>query len=509
MSERTRTLEVRNWRENTLQQSWRRNEPKLKKNKYIEKSQRTPKQTLYKQMSAYYIKTKDISDCLVGTVALVKGWIATVRAQKDAFISIYDGSEQKTFQIVFPCTDSDLLKRMTVGSFIEATGAITRSPGKGQSLEMLSTDVKVVGECPADYPLAGKKFHSLDYLRTIPEFRGQTALFRAITRVRHAMIMATHSFFSDRGFVNIHTPLITSSDCEGAGETFEVVTGYPEPFFKKSAYLTVSGQLQGEVAARSNGSIYTFGPTFRSEKSATTRHLAEFWMIEPEVAGIDYAGLRRLAEDYIKHCVSMALDCKDEMEFLDKYHRGESTTVGDTTTDQSQPTHSQRLVELVSQPFQQISYSDALALLAAKSTFTPLAFGDDLPSDQEMWLVSHFGRPVIVTHYPKSLKSFYMKETEGCDPDRKTVDCMDVLVPGIGELIGGSMREEIYDVLKQSMIDRKMDVSSLQWYLDLRKYGTFPHGGFGLGFERLIRLVTGMANIKDTIQFPTSYGTLF
>lgn len=451
-----------------------------------------------------HIRLAQISSEHVDTTVTLKGWVSTVREQKITFIHIHDGSCQRTFQIVYtPAKDSDQGKseRFPVGTSISATGKIVVSLSKGQPFEMQADTITIIGECQSDFPLQGKKFHSLDYLRSIPEWRGRTGLFRAVARIRDTCIQATHDFFHERGFLNIHTPIITSSDCEGAGETFEVTTGYPEPFFKKPAYLTVSGQLQGEVAACSFGNIYTFGPTFRSEKSKTSRHLSEFWMCEPEMTFISYDDLLSLAEDYIKYCIQRVLEKTDEMTFLSQYRtEHESKTDGDLV---------EQLKQIIVSPFYRIDYIDALSVLATKSSFSPLTFGDDLPSDQEKWLVSHFGKPVIVTRYPKSLKSFYMRETYGCDQEKKTVDCMDILVPGIGELVGGSMREDSYDVLKQSMVDRKMTIETLQWYLDLRKYGSVPHGGFGLGFERLVLLCTGLKNIRDTIQFPTAFESLF
>jgi asparaginyl-tRNA synthetase len=460
----------------------------------------------------------------IGRDVTIKGWVKTARIQKNiAFLKITDGSCLQTLQIVAPSFPKEVMTGVSVHTF----GQIMGSPAQGQSIELHPRFFTVIGECkePDAYPMAKKK-HSMEHLRSFPHLRPRTDLFQAIFRVRNAMIKATHDFFQDRGFQNVHTPLITSSDCEGAGEAFHVMDGgelkdrsappagyckvvktedrgktsskfvFEEPsgkFFKKDAYLTVSGQLHVEAFACSMGDVYTFGPTFRAEKSQTSRHLAEFWMIEPELVFIEFDQLLDCAEEYVRYCVSKALKMKDEMMILDK----------------EMPGLIQMLRDSFSESFSRITYTDAIAKLTKQFGETDdIRWGMDLSSDYEKWLVKEAGGPLIVTKYPKSLKPFYMLESDSKDsPEIKTVDCFDVLVPGVGELIGGSMREHDYDKLLTAMVKAKMDLDTYSWYLDLRKYGTVPHGGFGLGFERLLMLVTGQ-QVRDTVPFPVAYKRL-
>lgn len=451
----------------------------------------------------------------------VTGWIRSARSQKGvSFLSINDGSCHECLQVVADTLPDDC----ATGASVKVTGLLVVSPAKGQHWELKATKIEVIGiiHDAAHYPLAKKRL-PLEHVRTFPHLRPRTNTFGAIARIRNTCIRATHDFYQEKGFLNIHTPLITSSDCEGAGEAFHVMdagelrdhkippagwmkavpTGdkkrssrfeCEEPngkFFRKDAYLTVSGQLQVETYACAMGDVYTFGPTFRAEKSSTSRHLAEFWMIEPEMVHINMVELTGMAEAYVKHCVQAVLAShQKDLEFLQKYYDPELIA---------------RLDTIANKPFfYQILYTHAIDLLK----LSPFGgeWGEDLSSDQEKWLLEKMGNggPVIVTHYPKSIKPFYMKANQ----DGKTVDCFDLLVPGIGELIGGSMREDDYDILKTAITKAGLDPALYDWYLDLRKYGSVPHGGFGLGFERLVMLVTGMKNIRDVIPFPVAYGRL-
>jgi len=433
----------------------------------------------------------------IGQDVIVQGWVKTARIQKKiAFAKITDGSCLQALQIVAPGLPSEVM----TGASVFITGRIISSPAKGQSVELKVTSCDVLGKCtdPETYPMSKKK-HTLEHYRAHPHLRPRADLFQTVFRLRNAMIKATHDFFQERGFLNIHTPLITSSDCEGAGEAFSVIsdTKQPDAFFGKRGYLTVSGQLQVEAFACSMGDVYTFGPTFRAEKSQTSRHLAEFWMIEPELVFIEFDQLLECAEHYVTYCVSKALEMKDEMLVIEAHSPGIV----------------KMLRESFSEPFSRITYTDAIARLTKEfGEFEHIQWGMDLSSDHEKWLVKEAGGPLIVTKYPKSLKPFYMLES----PDSKssddskeisTVDCFDLLVPGVGELIGGSMREHDHDKLLASMTEAGMDIPTYQWYLDLRKYGTVPHGGFGLGFERLLMLITGQ-QVRDCVPFPVAYKRL-
>ena len=450
-----------------------------------------------------------------GTVVNVRGWVRTHRSSKAVdFIAINDGSTIKNVQVVVDPTqfDADLLKQITTGSCISVNGELVQSQGAGQSVELQCREIEVYGLCGSDYPMQ-KKGQSFEYMRQYAHLRLRTNTFGAVMRIRHNMAMAIHHYFHEHGFFYFHTPLITASDCEGAGQMFQVTTKnlydlkkdengsiiYSDDFFGKQASLTVSGQLEGELAATALGSIYTFGPTFRAENSNTPRHLAEFWMVEPEVAFIDLPELMDLEEDFIKFCVRWALDnCREDLEFLNKM------------VDKGLIA---RLESVLSTEFVRLDYTEGIKILqeaieAGHEFEFPCAWGDDLASEHERYLVEeHFKRPVIMTHYPKKIKAFYMKIDDqkpvlnGVEQE-ETVQGTDVLFPQIGEIIGGSVREESYSKLMHEIEDRNIPMKDMWWYLDTRKYGSCPHGGFGLGFERLILFVTGMQNIRDVIPFP-------
>lgn len=436
----------------------------------------------------------------------VKGWVRSHRSSKAVdFIALNDGSTIKNIQVVLNPSDFDeeLLKGITTGACINVTGTLVESQGAGQASEVQCRELEVYGLCPGDYPMQ-KKGQSFEYMRKYAHLRLRTNTFGAVFRIRHNMAIAVHQYFHDHGFYYFHTPLITASDAEGAGEMFQVTTldltrtgrdGAPVPyerdFFGKKTSLTVSGQLEGELGATSLGAIYTFGPTFRAENSNTPRHLAEFWMIEPEVAFMDKDELMDLEEDFIKYCVRWALDnCKDDLEFLDKM---------------IDKTLLQTLESVVKEDFVRLTYGEGIRILEQvvkeghKFEFPVTGWGMDLSSEHERFLVEeYFKRPVIMTDYPSEIKAFYMKK----NADGKTMQGTDVLFPRIGEIIGGSVREESYDKLVGEIKTRGMEPESYGWYLDTRKYGSCPHAGFGLGFERLILFVTGMQNIRDVIPFP-------
>ena len=456
------------------------------------------------------IKRTKVVDALkrndYGAIINVKGWVRTHRSSKSVdFIAVNDGSTIKNIQIVVDPSkfDANILKQITTGSCISATGELVQSQGAGQSVEIQCSNIEIYGLCGADFPMQ-KKGQSFEYMRQHAHLRLRTNTFGAVMRIRHNMAIAIHKYFHDNGFFYFHTPLITASDCEGAGQMFQVTTKnlydlkkdeegkivYDDDFFGKQTSLTVSGQLEGELGATALGAIYTFGPTFRAENSNTPRHLAEFWMVEPEVAFIDLNDLMDLEEDFIKYCVQWALDnCKDDLEFLNKM---------------IDKTLLERLNSVVNGSFVRLDYTDGIKILedavAAGHKFEfPVSWGMDLASEHERYLVEqHFKKPVIMTGYPKEIKAFYMKLNEG----GKTVQGTDVLFPQIGEIIGGSVREEDYDKLMAEIEARDIPMKDMGWYLDTRKYGSCPHGGFGLGFERLILFVTGMQNIRDVIPFP-------
>ena len=452
-------------------------------------------------------KVVDVLKCTdFGAVVNVKGWVRTHRSSKAVdFIALNDGSTIKNVQVVVDPAkfDENTLKQITTGACINVNGELVESQGAGQTVEIQCREIEVYGLCGSDYPMQ-KKGQSFEYMRQYAHMRLRTNTFGAVMRIRHNMAIAIHRYFHEHGFFYFHTPLITASDCEGAGQMFQVTTKnlydlkkddegkiiYDDDFFGKQASLTVSGQLEGELGATALGAIYTFGPTFRAENSNTPRHLAEFWMIEPEVAFIDLNGLMDLEEDFIKYCVQWALDnCQDDLEFLNKM-------VDKTLIE--------RLKSVVADSFVRLPYTEGIRILeeavaGGRKFEFPVSWGMDLASEHERYLVEeHFRKPVIMTDYPKEIKAFYMKINE----DGRTVQGTDVLFPQIGEIIGGSVREENYDKLMGEIEERNIPMKDMWWYLDTRKYGTCPHGGFGLGFERLILFVTGMQNIRDVIPFP-------
>nr|WP_308987371.1 asparagine--tRNA ligase [Roseibacillus persicicus] len=430
----------------------------------------------------------------------VAGWVRTRRDAKGfSFLEVNDGSCLGSLQVVVDegIPGSEDLKRMLTGSSVSLVGELVASPAKGQTWEMRATTITLVGEAPEDYPLQ-KKRHSAEFMREIAHLRPRANLYGAIFRVRSQLTQAVHRFFAERDFVNVHTPILTASDCEGAGEMFRVTThdpmkggGKPEDdFFEKAAYLTVSGQLEGETFACALSNIYTFGPTFRAENSNTSRHAAEFWMIEPEIAFCDLEGDMELAEDFVR---AMVREVVEEMP--------EDFALFANFVDKGLP---ERLQQVLEQPFVRVSYTDAVEILEKSgATFQyPVAWGENLQSEHERYLTEkHFKAPVTVFNYPKTIKPFYMRQND----DDRTVAAMDLLVPGIGELIGGSQREERYDRLKAKMDEEGLS-EGYDWYLDLRKFGSVPHAGFGLGFERLIMFVTGVSNIRDVIPFPRTPG---
>jgi len=448
----------------------------------------------------------------------VKGWVRGFR--NNQFIALNDGSCMDNLQIVIDLgADEQLVKQISAGASLSVTGTVIASQGKGQRVEVKAATVEVLGACNGEtYPLQLKNRPSLEYLREIAHMRFRTNTFGAVFRVRHALAFAIHEFFNKRGFVYLHTPIITGSDAEGAGEMFRVTTlpfdnpprnedgtiDFAEDFFGKSTNLTVSGQLEGELAATALGEIYTFGPTFRAENSNTTRHLAEFWMIEPEVAFNDLKDNMDLAEDFIKYIIRYALDnCRADLEFL-------AQRLADEEKQKPQQERSEmglieKLEFVLNNEFERITYTEAIDVLLQSPAYKKKKFdyevkwGIDMQSEHERYLVEkHFKKPVIVTDYPKDIKAFYMRMND----DGKTVAAMDILAPGIGEIVGGSQREERLDMLTQRMEEMHIPVSEMEWYLDTRRFGTVPHAGFGLGFERIVLFVTGMTNIRDVIPFP-------
>ncbi len=451
----------------------------------------------------------------------VKGWVRTKRVSSNvAFVALNDGSTIHNIQGVIAdgTVAEETLRLVTTGACIALTGILIPSQGQGQSVEIQVTDIQVYGTAdPEKYPLQPKK-HSLEFLREIAHLRPRTNTFSAILRVRHALAFAVHSYFNDKGFFYLHTPIITGSDAEGAGEMFRVTTlpttnppmtedgkvDFKEDFFGKETNLTVSGQLEGELGAMALSKVYTFGPTFRAENSNTTRHLAEFWMIEPEVAFNELEDNMNLAEDFTKYCIKYALDhCADDIAFLEKRLLEEEKTK--KKEEQSELSLTEKLRFVTENDFERLTYTEAINILLQSKTHKqgkfqyPVEWGIDLQSEHERWLVEkHFKKPVILTNYPKDIKAFYMK----LDEDGKTVRAMDVLFPGIGEIIGGSQREDDYAKLVQRTKDVGIEEESIWWYLETRQFGSAPHAGFGLGFERLVLFVTGMSNIRDVIPFP-------
>lgn len=449
-------------------------------------------------------KVKELLKTEPGAEVLVKGWVRTKRGNKNvSFIALNDGSTINNIQIVVDTAsfDDELLKKITTGACIAAYGDLVASQGSGQAVEIQARKLVLYGEAdPNTYPLQ-KKGHSMEFLRSIAHLRPRTNTFGAVLRIRHAMAFAIHKYFNDKGFVYLHTPLITASDCEGAGEMFQVTTldlnnpprkedgsiDYSQDFFGKQTSLTVSGQLEGELGAMALGEIYTFGPTFRAENSNTPRHLAEFWMIEPEMAFYEIEDNMVLAEDFIKYLVRYALENRmDDLKFLNDMFDKELI---------------ERLEGVVKTEFVRLTYTEGIKILenSGEKFEFPVSWGVDLQSEHERYLVEkHFKRPVIMTDYPKEIKAFYMKQNE----DGRTVRGMDVLFPKIGEIIGGSERESSLEKLEARINELGMSHSTLEWYLDTRRFGSAPHSGFGLGFERLLLFVTGMSNIRDVIPFP-------
>ena len=443
----------------------------------------------------------------IGEVVNVKGWVRTKRGNKQvAFIALNDGTTIKNIQVVvdLATADEEQMKLITTGACLSVVGELVASQGGGQEIEIQCKEIEVYGTAdPQSYPLQ-KKGHTMEYLREVAHLRPRTNTFGAVFRIRHNMAMAIHTFFHERGFFYFHTPLITASDCEGAGQMFQVTTMnlydlkkdengsiiYDNDFFGRQASLTVSGQLEAELAAMALGAVYTFGPTFRAENSNTPRHLAEFWMIEPEVAFNEIEDNMELAEDFIKYCVRWALDnCADDLQFLNDMFDKELLN---------------RLRSVIDVEFKRLTYTEGISILEeavakGKKFEFPVFWGADLAAEHERYLVEeYFKRPVILTDYPKEIKSFYMKQND----DGKTVRAMDILFPKIGEIIGGSQREESYEKLAKRANEMGVPEKDIWWYLDTRRFGTAPHSGFGLGFERLLLFVTGMSNIRDVIPFP-------
>jgi len=427
----------------------------------------------------------------------VQGWVRTKRELKEfTFLEVNDGSSLANLQVILEPTLPDyenVLKTISTGTAIAVSGNLVPSPGKGQNIELKAAEITLYGDCPPDYPLQ-KKRHSFEFLRTIAHLRARTNTLGAVMRVRNACATAIHTFFQEKGFIWVHTPIITANDCEGAGELFTVTSldlkkpaNFAEDFFGKRAYLTVSGQLQAEVMAMALSNVYTFGPTFRAENSNTSRHLAEFWMVEPEMAFCDLEGDQDLAEAFLKYIFKFVLEnCPEDLQFFNE--RIDKTVLSTAEN-------------IVNSEFGRITYSEAIELLekADRQFEFPVEWGVDLQSEHERYLAEElFKKPVIVTNYPKTIKAFYMR----LDDNNKTVSAMDILAPKIGEIIGGSQREERLDVLIQRMQEQGMNPDDLWWYLDLRRYGSVPHAGFGLGFERLVQFMTGMTNIRDVIPFP-------
>ncbi|SFB47145.1 asparagine--tRNA ligase [Algoriphagus aquimarinus] len=473
------------------------------------------------------VKIKTILDTNpIGTEVTLMGWVRTKRGNKNvSFIALNDGSIITNYQVVADpnLISEEILKKCTTGACLKITGNVVDSQGAGQSSELNATAIVVLGEAdPEKYPLQPKK-HSMEFLRENAHLRMRTNTFSAVFRVRHALAFAVHKYFNDKGFFYIHTPIITASDAEGAGETFKVTTldlknppktadgaiDYKQDFFERETNLTVSGQLEGELAAMALADIYTFGPTFRAENSNTTRHLAEFWMIEPEMAFYDAEDNADLAEDFLKYVIQYALDnCAEDLAFLDSRLQDEEKSK--PADQRSEMSLTDKLKFVADNDFVRITYTEAIEILRnstpnKKKKFSYLidAWGADLQSEHERFLVEkHFKKPVILTDYPKDIKSFYMRQNE----DGKTVAAMDILFPGIGEIVGGSQREERMDVLTARMEEMNIPQDEMWWYLDTRRFGATPHAGFGLGFERMVLFVTGMGNIRDVIAFPRTPG---
>jgi asparaginyl-tRNA synthetase len=475
------------------------------------------------------LKRKEIRTVLQEPVSQdlhrVCGWVRTVRTSKNvAFIALNDGSTASNLQLVldYEAVGEETLKLINTGASLEAEGHLVASQGSGQAVELVVKSLKVLGIAnPDEYKLQPKK-HSLEFLREIAHLRPRTATFSAVLRIRHSLAYAIHHYFNDRGFYYLHAPIITGSDAEGAGEMFTVTTldlgkppknesgeiDFKQDFFGKHTNLTVSGQLEAECGALALGKVYTFGPTFRAENSNTARHLAEFWMIEPEMAFYDLNDNMDLVEDFLKYLINYTLEnCTEDLSLLDKRFAEEEKAK--PQSERSEMGLLEKLNFVAAHEFERLTYSEAIEVLLQsnhhkKGKFNyPVAWGIDLQSEHERYLVEkHFKKPVILTNYPRAIKAFYMKQNEGEEAGKETVRAMDVLFPGIGEIVGGSQREENLEKLSQRVAEVGIDPESIWWYLELRKFGTAPHSGFGLGFERLVQFVTGMGNIRDVIPFP-------
>ena len=459
-----------------------------------------------------------------GQEVIVMGWVRTFR--NNQFIALNDGSTNNNIQVVVELGSQDeaLLKRITTSASLKVTGTIIPSLGKGQKMDLKATTIEILGDSDAEiYPIQPKK-HSLEFLRELSHLRFRTNTFGSVFRVRHALAFAIHKFFNEKGFLYIHTPIITGSDAEGAGEMFKVTTlpfddtprndkgevDFSQDFFAKPTNLTVSGQLEGELAATAFGEIYTFGPTFRAENSNTTRHLAEFWMIEPEMAFYDLEDNMNLAEEFIKYIIKYAMDNnREDLEFLAQRLADEEKQL--PQDKRSEMGLIEKLEFIINNDFERITYTEAIDILKEsnhnkkkKFQYPISGWGMDLQSEHERYLVEkHFKKPVILSNYPKKIKAFYMRQND----DGKTVAAMDILAPGIGEIVGGSQREERFDQLFERMKEMHIPEEELWWYLDTRRFGTVPHAGFGLGFERMVLFVTGMTNIRDVIAFPRTPGS--
>jgi asparaginyl-tRNA synthetase len=456
--------------------------------------------TLYKSRSGSIMKRTKIEEILQKSSAnqevKVCGWVKSKRVSKTiAFVSLADGSCQKNLQIVFNDPNiitNEIFKDLGTGSAIEVKGTLKDSPAKGQNVELEASEFALLGSAPSNYPLQ-KKGHTLEFLREIGHLRSRTNTFQAMFRVRHHLAQAIHRFFSNQGFLWVHTPIITGSDCEGAGEMFEISSSEKKNFFGSKAYLTVSGQLQAEIMALSHGQVYTFGPTFRAENSNTTRHLSEFWMVEPEMAFCDLNDDIDLAEKFLQEVIKDTMSkCPEELEFFQKFYKKRTIT---------------ELENIVERGFKRITYSEAIEILQKtnKKFNFPCEWGVDLQTEHERYLSEEvFKGPVVVYNYPRDIKSFYMRQNDDC----KTVAAMDVLLPGVGEIMGGSQREERFEVLSKRMEELNIAKDSLWWYLDLRRQGSVKHAGFGLGFERLLMYLTGIDNIRDVTLCPRAPNTI-
>lgn len=458
----------------------------------------------------------------IGQEVIAMGWVRTFR--NNQFIALNDGSTNNNIQVVVELgmLDDATLKRITTGASLRVVGELIASLGKGQTVEIKATSIEILGDSDAEkYPLQPKK-HSLEYLREIAHLRFRTNTFGAVFRLRHSLAYAIHKFYNDKGFVYLHTPIVTASDAEGAGEMFRVTTlpmdgtapknedgsiNYAEDFFGKATNLTVSGQLEGELGAMAFSEIYTFGPTFRAENSNTTRHLAEFWMIEPEMAFYDLEDNMNLAEEFIQYLIRYAMEHNmEDLQFLDARLAEEEKQK--PTNERQEFGLIEKLKMVVDNKFERVTYTEAIQILLDSPHYKKkkfkydVAWGIDMQSEHERYLVEkHFKKPVIVTNYPAAIKAFYMRQDDGCEAGKETVAAMDILAPGIGEIVGGSQREERLEKLEARMQAMHIPTQEMSWYLDTRRFGTVPHAGFGLGFERMVLFVTGMTNIRDVIPF--------